>query len=180
MRPPPTRALATLAALACLTGCGDAAAEPTALGELVPAAERLDAPDLAGELLGGGELDPASLSGRVTVLTFWGSWCAPCRVEMPAIDRVAEDLAPTGVSVLGVNVQDPERAAMAFVAEQDIGFPSVADPRGEVSVAFAAFPISKPPSTVLIDAEGRVAAVYAQATTEEQLRRALGDLLAEG
>ena len=154
----------------------------TPSGEVIPEDERGSAPEFGGTLLGDGErLDSEELVGQVVVLNFWGSWCAPCRVETPEFSEVAADLADDGVQFVGVNVKEPsEQFALAFVERFAIGFPSFYDPRGEIALAFRDYPANAIPSTIILDPEGRVAAVYTGAVTQDDLRRVLDRLLEEG
>ena len=153
----------------------------TPSGEVIPADERASAPAFSGTLLEtGGEWDSSKLAGQVAVLNFWGSWCAPCRVETPEFSEVAADLADGGVQFLGINVKEPsEQFALAFIDRFAISFPSLYDPRGEVALAFRDYPANAVPSTVVLDPEGRVAAVYTGEVAQEDLRRVLDRLLEE-
>jgi thiol-disulfide isomerase/thioredoxin len=186
-------ALAVLAAL-LLAGCttGDGAVDvanggefrfvaATPAGEVIPEDERADAPAFGGTLLGGDDFDSAQLAGQVAVLNFWGSWCAPCRVETPEFSEVSADLADDGVQFLGINVKEPnEQFAQAFVDRFGIAFPSLYDPRGEVALAFRDYPANAIPSTIVLDAQSRVAAVYTGEVSQENLRRVLDRVLGEG
>ena len=130
-------------------------------GEVIPEDDRATAPEFSGELLGGGEFDSASLADQVAVLNFWGSWCAPCRVETPEFQEVYADVRDRGVQFLGLNVKETsEQFAQAFVDRFGIEFPSLYDPRGEVALAFRNYPATAIPSTIVLDRQGRVAAVY--------------------
>ena len=153
----------------------------TPAGEVIPEDERASAPDFAGTLLHGGAFESELLQGQVVVLNFWGSWCAPCRVETPEFSDVSADYADDGVQFLGVNVKETDQQfADAFVERFGIGFPSLYDPRGEVALAFRDYPANAIPSTIVLDAENRVAAVYTGAVEEQDLRDVLGMLTAEG
>lgn len=151
----------------------------TPLGELIPADARESAPAFEGELLDGTDFTSSNLAGDVTVLNFWGSWCAPCRVETPEFQAVYADVSGSGVQFLGVDVKDNRQMAQAFVDSVGVEYPSLFDPRGEVAMAFRGFPANVVPSTILIDRVGRVAAVYVAVVPEEDLRRALDQLAAE-
>jgi thiol-disulfide isomerase/thioredoxin len=187
-------AAATAAVSAVLPGCSGSsgtnastateAAEfdftgSTPLGQLIPAAGRQPAPPFTGELLDGTAFDSASLDGDIVVMNFWGSWCAPCRIETPEFQAVHTDVADSGIAFLGVDVKDQRQLAQAFVDEVGATYPSLFDPRGEVALAFRGFPANVVPSTILIDRNGRVAAVYVAVVPEENLRKALDLLLAE-
>jgi thiol-disulfide isomerase/thioredoxin len=146
----------------------------TPVGEVIPEAERALAPEFGGTLLDGDAFESSSLAGDVAVLNFWGSWCAPCRVETPAFSEVSEEYADEGVQFLGINVKETDQQfADAFVADKGIAFPSVYDPRGEVSLAFRDYPPSAIPSTIVLDREYRVAAVYTGEVQQDDLRRAI-------
>jgi thiol-disulfide isomerase/thioredoxin len=182
------RLAALLVAVGVLAGCstGDGAVDVnnggefrfvagTPAGEVIPEDERATAPEFSGTLLGGGDFASDELAGDVAVLNFWGSWCAPCRVETPEFDEVAEDLADDGVRFLGINVKETsEQFAQAFVERFDISFSSLHDPRGEVALAFRDYPANAIPSTIVLDREYRVAAVYTGEVSQEDLRRVLG------
>jgi len=152
---------------------------PTPSGEVVPVAERSVAPEFSGELLDGTAFDSTSLAGDIVVLNFWGSWCAPCRIETPEFQMVYEEVGAEGVQFLGVDVKDDLQLAIAFYADKGVEYPSLFDPRGEVALAFRGFPANAVPSTILIDRAGRVAAVYTAAVAAEDLRSALSALLDE-
>ncbi len=187
----------TLLALAAVlvTGCSTGAdqvdvnnggefrfVEATPSGEVIPPEERAAAPEFSGTMLETGRnFDSSLLSGQVGVLNFWGSWCAPCRVETPQFSEVAADLADDGVQFLGINVKETsEQFARAFVERFGISFPSLYDPRGEVALAFRDYPANAIPSTIVLDPEGRVAAVYTGEVAQDDLRRVLDRVLEEG
>jgi peroxiredoxin len=151
----------------------------TPAGEVIPPDERASAPDFSGTLLDGREFDSGELDGGVAVLNFWGSWCAPCRVESPQFQEVYAELRDQGVQFLGVNVKDTDQLARAFEDSFGIEFPSLDDPRGEVALAFRDYPANAIPSTIVLDAQGRVAAVYTGAVEQDDLRAVLDLLMAE-
>jgi thiol-disulfide isomerase/thioredoxin len=152
----------------------------TPSGEVIPVDERATAPQFSGTLLGGGAFSSEELSGDVTVLNFWGSWCGPCRVETPEFQKVYADVRDKGVQFLGLNVKETsEQFALAFVDRFGIEFPSLYDPRGEVALAFRDYPATAIPSTIVLDRENRVAAVYTGEVAQEDLRRVLDVVLGE-
>ena len=152
----------------------------TPAGEVIPPAERQAAPEFSGQLLGGGEFSSTELAGKVAVLNFWGSWCGPCRVETPEFQEVYADVKDEGVSFLGLNVKETsQQFATAFVNRFGIQFPSLYDPRGEVALAFRGYPANAIPSTIVLDQQGRVAAVYTGSVTKENLRSVVDRVLGE-
>jgi len=188
------RALLAAGATVLLAGCstGDDAVDvnnggefrfvaDTPSGEVIPDGERASAPEFSGTLLGGGEFSSTELSGDIAVLNFWGSWCAPCRVETPEFQEVYADVRDDGVEFLGLNVKETsEQFALAFIDRFGIEFPSLFDPRGEVALAFRDYPANFIPSTIVLDRDGRVAAVYTGEISQDDLRRVLDRLLEEG
>jgi peroxiredoxin len=186
--------LAAAAALLALTGCtsGESRADvtnggeyrfvaATPAGEVIPPAERAAAPEFGGTLLGGGAWESGELAGQIAVLNFWGSWCAPCRVETPEFQEVYAEVRDEGVAFLGLNVKEAdEQFGQAFVDSQGIEFPSLYDPAGEVALAFRDYPATAIPSTIVLDREGRVAAVYTGAVSQDDLRAVIDLLLGEG
>ena len=101
-------------------------------------------------------------------------------METPEFQAVYADVADQGVQFLGIDVKDQRQLAIAFVDSVDATYPSLFDPRGEVALAFRGFPANVVPSTILLDRQGRVAAVYTGAVRGDDLRTAIELLLEEG
>ncbi len=161
--------LAVLAAVALLTGgCGSDVDDTNSDGFIgfeegngsvliLPPDEREVAPELVGATLDGGELSTADFAGQVIVLNVWGSWCAPCRAEAPALVAAAEQLPD--VQFIGINTKDLDPVpARAFVRSFDVGYPNLYDPDGALLLDFGQVPPKAIPSTLVIDESGRVAA----------------------
>jgi len=139
-----------------------------ATGVLV-ADRRQPAPGVRGTLLDGTPYDVSALRGTVTVLNFWGSWCAPCRAEAGDLERTYQSTRSVGVQFVGVNVKDQPGPATAFQRVQGVTYPSLFDPDGQVAVRFRDLPPSAIPTTLVIDRRGRVAARFLGAVTETRL-----------
>jgi peroxiredoxin len=129
------------------------------------------APDVELELLGGGTTSIAEFLGDPLVVNFWSSTCAPCLAEMPDFESVHQELTAE-VAFLGVDVTDTADAGRKMVEQTGVTYPNGRDPRGEVMAAFGGTAL---PRTVLIDAEGNVAAMHSGALTATELK----DLLSE-
>ncbi|WP_052849306.1 TlpA family protein disulfide reductase [Streptomyces avicenniae] len=154
-------------------------------GEVIQVAEsdRQELPDIGGETVDGDQLDLADYRGDVLVLNVWGSWCAPCRAEMPHLVSVANDTADQGVSFVGLNLQDRSKdQANAFEERFDVPYPSLYDPDGQILLDFPEGSLNPQgvPSTLIVDREGRIAVRALKALTEQELRDALDPIIAEG
>jgi thiol-disulfide isomerase/thioredoxin len=116
------------------------------------------APDVRGQTLSGAPFRLAADRGSVVVLNFWGSWCAPCRREAPALASLARRFPQ--VHFIGDDVHDSPAAAEAFQRAFNVGYPSLNDPGEQVALAFrGAVPPQAIPTTLVIDRSGRIAAV---------------------
>jgi thiol-disulfide isomerase/thioredoxin len=161
-------ALALLAAAGC-DGGAIAADTPQSDGQsfvshsydstLYKVGQRPAAPDVSGTTLTGQHLNLASYRGDVVVLNFWGSWCAPCRAEAPALGTLARQLQSEGVRFVGVDIRDEADSALAFMQTFRIGYPSLNDPDDEIALDFRnTVPPAAIPTTVVIDRRGNIAA----------------------
>jgi thiol-disulfide isomerase/thioredoxin len=130
---------------------------------------RQSAPEVRGVLLDGTPYDLAALRGTVTVVNFWGSWCAPCRAEAADLEQTYQATRAAGVQFVGVNVRDQLGPALAFVRVQGVSYPSLSDPDGQLAVRFRDLPPSAIPTTLVIDRDGRVAARFLGAVTASRL-----------
>ena len=117
------------------------------------------------------------LRGKVVLLHLWASWCAPCRVEIPRLNRLQREFAPRGLVVLGVSVEELDAASLnAMQRELQIEY-RVALPRSPLAGSLA--PTATLPQMWLIDREGRVRASPVGLVPERGLRNACDRLLSE-
>jgi thiol-disulfide isomerase/thioredoxin len=147
--------------------------------QMVPASKRKPLPDVSGSLLSGGRLSLRSLRGKVVVLNSWASWCAPCRQELPALERFARS-AGGGVAVVGIDVEDTSSGARSMSHTYGLSYPSLVDPTGSTLVSLGAFvPPADVPSTIVVDASGRVAATIIGPIDASALAKAVSQIAAQ-
>lgn len=147
-----------LIAVLAAGACSNTASGSEATTTYYASGHRDAAPAVTNEpLLGGGTFDLAAERGHVVVMNFWGSWCGPCRAEAADLESTYKE---TGVVFVGVNVIDQQDSANAFVSAHGITYPSIFDPAGHVMLAFANIPPKEVPSTLVIDAAGKVASIH--------------------
>jgi thiol-disulfide isomerase/thioredoxin len=94
--------------------------------------------------------------GQVVVLNLWGSWCGPCREEVPDLQFVGQQ---TGAAVLGIDLRDDRQAATDFLRDRSVTYDSIYDSPGRTLVGLSGYPRNAVPSTLVLDKQHRVAAV---------------------
>lgn len=136
-------------------GAAAGASPPPPAPRMIPIASRSPAPDFARPYLdGGGRSGPGRFAGKVVVLAFWSSWCAPCRSELRQL-QLSWRSHPAEMVVLGVDVDDSLSPARSALRAAGADFPNVTDPD---SLLAADYRIAGTPTLVIIDRSGRVAA----------------------
>lgn len=131
-----------------------ALAAPLALRDTWAAAA---APDFTLRGVDGRNLRLAEQRGQVVMVNFWATWCGPCRVEMPHLNKIHEKYRGSGFLLLGVNVDEDAAKAAGAVSQWGIRFPVLHDAQKSV---VRAYQVSSMPSTMLIDRDGKLRHVH--------------------
>lgn len=125
----------------------------------------VDVDDFGGILVG--------LRGTPVVVNLWASWCAPCRTEMPLLQRAASDYDDR-IVLLGLASRDSPRAAAAFLEEVGVDYPSVFDASGDIRRQLGSRGF---PTTYFFDENGRLVDAVVGGLSEQQLVARIDDLL---
>lgn len=119
--------------------------------------------------------------GKVVVINVWGQWCGPCRTEITQLQQVYEATRDKGVAFLGIDVRDNNiDAPRDFIIDRGVTFPSIYDPPMRTMIAFGGrYPTTVIPSTVVLDRQHRVAAVFLRELLAQDLQPVVERLAAE-
>ena len=123
-------------------------------------------------------LSSGDLAGRVVVVNFWYAGCAPCRQEAPDLEAVNQAQAASGapVTFVGINVRDQAATAASFNTTFGISYPTLTDQNGSIQLAFSSsVPPNAVPTTLILDAQGRVAARVLGALADRSILTSLID-----
>ena len=126
-------------------------------------------------LFDGGRFALAERTGQVVLLNFWASWCVPCREEASLLEATWRAYRDKGVLFIGVNIQDSDEAARAFLREFRITYPNGPDHGGRIAIDYGVYGI---PETFFIGRDGRILAKHVGAIGSERLRASLDATLA--
>jgi cytochrome c biogenesis protein CcmG, thiol:disulfide interchange protein DsbE len=134
------------------------------------------APAFARTSLDNQSVDLAGLRGRVVLLNFWATWCAPCQVEMPRFVHWQEKYQGDGLSIVGVSMDDDSEPVKALVGQRNLNYPIV---MGDEKLGLAYGGVLGLPVTYLIDRQGVIRARYQGESNLDAMEAAIRQLLAK-
>jgi peroxiredoxin/outer membrane lipoprotein-sorting protein len=131
-----------------------------------------EAPDFTLKTFKGATVQMKKLRGKVVLLSFWASWCGPCRQEMPVIEKLSHQYRDQGFLVFGVNDEDRD-TIQDYIKENGYSFPTLVDEEQE---AMKLYHVGAIPTTVVVDREGKIASYQVGTSSEADLRATLREL----
>jgi thiol-disulfide isomerase/thioredoxin len=123
------------------------------------------------------ELRLSDLEGKVVILDFWASWCGPCRMQAPIVERVAKSLAAQGVMLVGVATSDQRKSAENYANKYPSEFPALFD---EDEAAARAYGVEGLPTLAVIDRKGTLVALRSGLVREAELKALVESALSGG
>ncbi len=117
------------------------------------------------------------VKGKVVLLDFWATWCGPCKKQMPALEKLSQEIPDEEFVVLSVNMDKTAwstrvRQVASFVQSRNVHFPIVLDDGS----ASRAYQVQRIPTLILIDRAGNVAKVHTGLASEQELRQHIDEL----
>lgn len=105
--------------------------------------------------LEGGEATLSDYKGKIVFLNFWTTWCPPCRIEMPSMEKLHQKFMGQDFVMVAINLQESESQVKNFFKEYNLTFTALLDSDGEVGTRYKIYSI---PTTLILDKEGRIIA----------------------
>jgi peroxiredoxin len=124
------------------------------------------APELEAETVDGSKISLQDFRGKVVVLNFWATWCAPCREEMPALEARYEKYKDRGLVVLAIDFDEPAEDVRAFRDSLALTFPVLLDPGASIQQLYR---VRGYPTSYFVDRDGTIQVQHVGIMYEDQL-----------
>ena len=162
-------AIALTILLLLLAGCHDSTDE-------LAQGPRDEAPDFDLPLLDGGQVKLEKLRGKIVLLDFWATWCAPCEIQMPVLDALWGATSHDDFAIVGISVdQDPPAKVADWVAKRGFGYPiALGDPDLAMRYGVLGYP-----TLMLIDPEGRIAVRHTGVWSRPEIEDVIAEMRRE-
>jgi cytochrome c biogenesis protein CcmG/thiol:disulfide interchange protein DsbE len=126
--------------------------------------------------INGRDINLSNHLGDVILLDFWATWCGPCRIEIPGFIELYDKYRSRGFSALGISVDDPVEALLAYAEELGMNYPVlIGDGREDIKEAFG--PMLGFPTTFIIDRDGKICHRHSGFATKDQFEQEITSLL---
>ncbi len=132
------------------------------------------APEFARNDIHGQRADLASFRGRVVLLTFWATWCAPCQIEMPHFVLWQQELGPQGFQVVAISMDDDAAPVLSLARRRHVNYPVI---MGDERLGALYGGVLGLPVTFLINRQGNIAAIFKGETSLNQMKAQILKLL---
>lgn len=111
-------------------------------------------PDYSAAYLDGKSFSLAAEKGNVVLVNLWATWCGPCRMEIPQLQKIHEKYQERGFKVVGVSVDEGELSTVQkFVGDEKVTYPVVIDPEGKLAVILQTTQL---PTSFILDRKGKI------------------------
>lgn len=139
----------------------------------------VESPGFSTEDASGNRVDFASFRGKLVLLNFWATWCPPCRLEMPSMERLYGEFRGKGLEVVAVNFMESGEQVRAFAGEQKLTYPMLLDKEAEIAGRYG---VMRLPVSVLIGRKGEVIAkaIGFKDWYKDDIRELVAALLGDG
>lgn len=121
----------------------------------------------------------SSYRGKLVFLNFWATWCGPCRIEMPSMQRLYNELNNDGFEIIAVDLMEDKKVVKKFLDQNNLTFPVLLDKKGNVGALYGVRSI---PTTYLIDKDGYIIArqIGAREWDTQEIQSVFRDILQKG
>jgi len=114
--------------------------------------DKVPAPDFTLADLNGRRMRLEDLRGKVVFLNFWATWCPPCILEMPTMEKLHQEFGGKGLVILAVNFRENPEQVKAFLKQHQLTFTTLLDPKGKVFELYQAWSL---PTTTIVNKKGQ-------------------------